>query len=117
MDPTTHKHMYKNTALDAQELRRRREEEGVQLRKQKRDSTLCKRRNIEAVLGDEKESDITQDLIEDVMSGDIELQLKATQRFRKLLSKGKLIYFNSLMSSTKAIAIIHRLFLQSLILP
>jgi hypothetical protein len=28
---------YKNKALDTQELRRRREEEGIQLRKQKRD--------------------------------------------------------------------------------
>lgn len=31
---------YKNKALDSQELRRRREEEGVQLRKQKRDEQV-----------------------------------------------------------------------------
>ena len=34
---------YKNNALDTQELRRRREEEGIQLRKHKRDEhvSLC----------------------------------------------------------------------------
>lgn len=31
---------YKNKALDSQELRRRREEEGIQLRKQKRDEQV-----------------------------------------------------------------------------
>jgi len=33
---------YKNKALDSLELRRRREEEGIQLRKQKRDEQVCK---------------------------------------------------------------------------
>ena len=33
---------YKNKALDSQELRRRREEEGIQLRKQKRDEHVCR---------------------------------------------------------------------------
>lgn len=42
----THKFRYKNVALDSQELRRRREEEGVQLRKQKREEQLFKRRNV-----------------------------------------------------------------------
>jgi hypothetical protein len=36
---------YKNAALDSKELRRRREEEGIQLRKQKREEQLCKKRN------------------------------------------------------------------------
>ena len=40
------KSMYKNASLDSQELRRRREEEGIQLRKQKRDQQLAKRRNV-----------------------------------------------------------------------
>lgn len=31
---------YKNKALDSQELRRRREEEGIQLRKQKREEQV-----------------------------------------------------------------------------
>lgn len=39
---STHRFRYKNAALDAQELRRRREEEGVQLRKQKREQQVSK---------------------------------------------------------------------------
>lgn len=46
MSGSAHRHRYKNTALDSQELRRRREEEGVQLRKQKREQQLSKRRNV-----------------------------------------------------------------------
>ncbi|QQP48697.1 Importin subunit alpha, partial [Caligus rogercresseyi] len=41
-----HKSRYKYNALDSNELRRRREEEGVQLRKQKRDEQISKRRNV-----------------------------------------------------------------------
>jgi hypothetical protein len=40
---------YKNNALDSAEMRRRREEEGVQLRKQKREEQLFKRRNVNTV--------------------------------------------------------------------
>ena len=39
---------YKNKGMDSEELRRRREEEGIQLRKQKRDQQLSKRRNVTA---------------------------------------------------------------------
>lgn len=47
MSGPTHKHRYKNAGLDSQELRRRREEEGVQLRKQKREDHLFKKRNVD----------------------------------------------------------------------
>lgn len=50
---TTHKYRYKNVGLDSQELRRRREEEGVQLRKQKREQQLSKRRNVPNIVADE----------------------------------------------------------------
>lgn len=42
----SHRMRYKNEGVDSKELRRRREEEGIQLRKQKRDIQLFKRRNI-----------------------------------------------------------------------
>ena len=53
MSNTTHRHRYKNVGLDSTELRRRREEEGIQLRKQKREQQLIKRRNVNSDLDTE----------------------------------------------------------------
>lgn len=55
---------YKNEGVDSKELRRRREEEGIQLRKQKRDIQLFKRRNINETIQND-ETDVSLNIISD----------------------------------------------------
>ncbi|KAI8896490.1 armadillo-type protein [Globomyces pollinis-pini] len=89
-------------ALKTDEIRRRREEVTVEIRKQKKEESLAKRRNfaginLEASDSDEETLAPSQtnslfqeqlpDMIQGVMGEDIEAQLAATCKFRKILSK------------------------------
>lgn len=56
---SAHKQRYKNVGLDSNEMRRRREEEGIQLRKQKREQQLIKRRNVDNLPTMEGDADST----------------------------------------------------------
>lgn len=86
--------------FSAQELRRRREQEQVEIRKQKREESIAKRRNFQPV-EDELESEeegetpggslheTLPNMLAGIMSDKPETQLDATMKFRKLLSKEK----------------------------
>ncbi|XP_026726614.1 importin subunit alpha-3-like [Trichoplusia ni] len=90
-------HVFKNTGKDVDEMRRRRNEVTVELRKNKREETLQKRRNVPVSYStDEDEIERTlasTDLKELVMNAangeNPEVQLAAVQQCRKLLSSDK----------------------------
>lgn len=87
--------------FQADELRRRRETQQIEIRKQKREENLNKRRNLVDVqepaeetipLEQDKENDLElelqlPDLLKALYSDDIEAQIQATAKFRKALSK------------------------------
>ncbi|KAG0021937.1 Importin alpha subunit (Karyopherin alpha subunit) (Serine-rich RNA polymerase I suppressor protein), partial [Podila clonocystis] len=87
------------SAFKPEELRRNRNEQNVELRKQKREENLTKRRNL-AIAAESEESEDEgvaaansqfheqlPAMIQGVMSDNVDDQLTATTRFRKLLSK------------------------------
>ncbi|KAL1748510.1 armadillo-type protein [Schizophyllum fasciatum] len=106
MDPTESRTMkarrdaYKpKGALKADDLRRRREEQQVEIRRQKREENISKRRNFLPSTGADSDDEsgaglnwdtpLADDMIQGVFSDDQDRQLEATTKFRKLLSKEK----------------------------
>ncbi|XP_005106042.1 importin subunit alpha-1 [Aplysia californica] len=87
---------YKNKGRDIEDLRRRRAETSVELRKQKKEETLLKRRNVE-ILDDEPTSPLQEhnkpaimplnEIVTSIKSTDHYVVFNATQSVRKLLSK------------------------------
>lgn len=105
MSETNHVKLYKNSGLDAKEMRRRREEEGVQLRREKRNEALSKRRtmgptdtndmtdetrdNVGNELPDQSSSTpITQEMLDGIRQDDnLQLIILNAQKVRKMLSR------------------------------
>ncbi|OQR70798.1 importin subunit alpha-4-like [Tropilaelaps mercedesae] len=95
--------VYKNKGKDTDEMRRRRNEVTVELRKSKREESLLKRRNVPEVVAGASDDDDTDEaagrgadsanrleaIVSDARSTDPNIQLAAVQAARKLLSSDR----------------------------
>lgn len=97
--------LFKNKGKDAEEMRRRRTEVTVELRKNKRDQHMLKRRNVptqDSTDSDDSEKTTTQSLqsiVQNAYSSEPNVQLSAVQAARKLLSSDRNPPINDLISS------------------
>lgn len=88
-------HLFKNKGKDAEEMRRRRTEVTVELRKTKRDEHMLKRRNVPAqdsTDSEDSEKPTTQSLetiVQNAASEEPTVKLNAVQAARKLLSSDR----------------------------
>lgn len=103
-----HQQYYKNKGKDSEEIRRRRNEVTVELRKQKKDDTLTKKRQIDGLQADSTDDeDLRENLstasletiVEKARSPEPATQLAAVQAARKLLSSDRNPPIDALINS------------------
>jgi len=106
-------HLFKNKGKDADEMRRRRTEVTVELRKNKRDEHILKRRNVpqqDSTDSEDTEKPVQQSLetiVQNAASDQPAVQLSAVQAARKLLSSDRNPPIDDLISSGILPVLVH----------